>query len=192
MKRSASSAAFLFHQSSVYGHQSSAISLLNARAKNAINPQSAIELEVVMRRMIIVTFATLLALVQPPPVSLQQDADYSLESRAAIGAHHICSGLWVVGRVYKRTPAEVLAQDIAPFQAFGWEESFKYTIDERRRRVTVSAPGVPPRTAQYNDDQGCSILPRGAKGVYFKPARVPRKLPDAATRRWPTGDANAT
>jgi hypothetical protein len=94
--------------------------------------------------------------------------------------------LWVVGRVYKRTPEDVLAQDIAPFQAFGWEESFKYKIDEQRRHVTVSGPGIPPRTAQYNGDQGCSILPRGAKGVYFKPARVPRKLPDAATQPYLT------
>jgi CubicO group peptidase (beta-lactamase class C family) len=145
-----------------------------------------------MRRMIIVTLAALLVLAQPSPVSLQQYADYSRESRAAIGAHHLCSGLWVVGRVYKRTPEEVLAQDIAPFQAFGWEESFKYTIDSKRRRVTVSGPGVPPRAAQYNGDQGCSILPRGANNIYFKPARVPRKLPNAATQPWPTGDAGAT
>jgi len=145
-----------------------------------------------MRRMIIVTLAALLVLAQPSPVSLQQDADYSRESRAAIGAHHLCSGLWVVGRGYKRTPEEVLAQDIAPFQAFGWEESFKYTIDSKRRRVTVSGPGVPPRTAQYNGDQGCSILPRGANNIYFKPTRVPRKLPNAATQPWPTGDAGAT
>jgi CubicO group peptidase (beta-lactamase class C family) len=145
-----------------------------------------------MRRMIIVTFAVLLALARPSPVSPQQDADYSRESRAAIGAHHLCSGLWVVGRVYKRKPEVVLAQDIAPFQAFGWEESFKYVIDEQRRRVTVSAPGIPPRTAQYNGDQGCSILPRDAKGIYFKPARVPRKWPNASTQPWPTGDAKAT
>src|SRR5262245_19107610 len=145
-----------------------------------------------MRRMIIVTFAALIALARPSPVSLQQDADYSRESRAAIGAHHLCYGLWVVGRVYKRAPEEVLAQDIAPFQVFGWDASFKYAIDERRRRVTVSAPGASPRTAQYNGDQGCSILPRGANDIYFKPARVTRKLPDAAIQPWPTGDAYAT
>jgi CubicO group peptidase (beta-lactamase class C family) len=140
--------------------------------------------------------AALLALAQPASGGFQQNADYSRESRAAMGAHHLCSGLWVVGRVYQRTAEEVLAQDIAPFAAFGWEESFKYTIDAKRRRVTVSGPGIPPRTAQYNGDQGCSILPRGlprgASGIHFKPARVPRKLPDAATQPWPTGDANAT
>ncbi len=145
-----------------------------------------------MQRMIILTLTALLALVRPEPGSLRQDTDYSRESRAAIGAHHLCSGLWVVGRVYKRTPEEVLAQDIAPFQAFGWEESFKYEIDARRRRVTVSGPGVPPRAAQYNGDQGCSILPRGASDIYFKPKPVPRKLSDPAKLPWPTGDAGAT
>lgn len=145
-----------------------------------------------MQRIIIVMFTALLALAQPTSGSFQQNADYSRESRAAMGAHHLCSGLWVVGRVYPRAPEEVLAQDIAPFAAFGWEESFKYTIDAKRRRVTVSGPGIPPRTAQFNGDQGCSILPRGASGIYFKPARAPRKLPDAATQPWPTGDANAT
>src|SRR5262245_62426181 len=87
-----------------------------------------------MRRMIIVTLMALFVFAQPAPASLQQDADYSRESRAAIGAHHLCSGLWVVGRVYKRTPEEVLAQDIAPFQVFGWEEGFKFTIDLKRLR----------------------------------------------------------
>ena len=122
--------------------------------------------EIVMRRMIIVTLAALLVLAQPSPVSLQQDADYSRESRAAIGAHHLCSGLWVVGRVYKRTPEEVLAQDIAPFQAFGWEESFKYTIDSKRRRVTVSGPGAPPdRLPARPDIQGAAT---------WRPYRMPR------------------
>jgi CubicO group peptidase (beta-lactamase class C family) len=142
--------------------------------------------------MIIVMLAALLALTPPTSGSVQQNADYSRESRAAMGAHHLCSGLWVVGRVYQRTPEDVLAQDIAPFQAFGWEESFKYNVDAKRRRVTVSGPGIPPRAAQYNGDQGCSILPRGASDIYFKPARAPRKLPEAATQPWPTGDANAT
>jgi CubicO group peptidase (beta-lactamase class C family) len=145
-----------------------------------------------MQRMIILAFIALLALAQPAQVVMREDADYSRESRAAMGAHHLCSGLWVVGRVYKRTPQDVLAQDIAPFQAFGWEENFKYDVDEKRRRVTVSIPGIPPRTAQYNGDQGCSILPRGASGIHFKPVSVPRKLANAATQPWPMGDAGAT
>jgi hypothetical protein len=151
-----------------------------------------------MQKIIIVLLTVLLALAQPTPGGLPQEADYSREARTALAAHHLYSGLWVVGRGYQRTPPEVLAQDIAPFRAFGWEESFKYEIDPKRRRVTVSSPGNPPRTAQYNGDQGCAILPRGPRGpremdnVYFKPVRVPRKLPAAATQPWPTGDAGAT
>jgi CubicO group peptidase (beta-lactamase class C family) len=121
-----------------------------------------------------------------------EDAGYSLESRAAIGAHHLCSGLWVVGTVYKRTADEVLAQDIAPFKNFSWDERFTYHVDAEHRAVTVSGPGSAPRTARYNGDQGCAILPRGEDQIHFKPIRVQRNLPDAATQPWPTGDQGAT
>lgn len=120
-----------------------------------------------------------------------QDASYGLESRAAIGAHHICSGLWVVGRVTKRTPEQIVAQDIAPFRDFGWESTFKYSVDTTRQTVTVRAPGAAERMARFNGDQGCSIMPRGETSLHFKPVPVPRNLPDAATQPWPTGDANA-
>jgi len=120
------------------------------------------------------------------------DPGYSLESRAAIGAHHICSGLWVVGSVYKRTPDEIVAQDIAPFKDFSWEKNFAYAVNTEQRTVTVTSPGQPPRTAKFNGDQGCAILPRGESAVHFTPTPVPRKLPDAATQAWPTGDAGAT
>ncbi len=98
--------------------------------------------------------------------------NYGLESRAAIGAHHICSGLWVVGRVTKRTADEIIAQDIAPFRDFSWDKSFTYVVDDatqdrdgpRRRH-----PGA--RTAKFNGDQGCSILPRGETDVAFQTDR---------------------
>jgi hypothetical protein len=76
----------------------------------------------------------------------------NLEFRAAIGAHHLSSGLWVVGRDYQRTPEEVVAQDLAPFPFFGWSPDFKYEVDEQRRIVTVTAPGAPPRSARYTGD----------------------------------------
>ena len=123
--------------------------------------------------------------------SFAQDPAYSLESRAAIGAHHLCSGLWVVGRVTKRTADEIVAQDIAPFRDFSWDKSFTYSVDNDKHTVTVRAPGIPPRMARHNGDQGCSILPRGETDIHFKPVRVPRNLPDAATTPWPMGDANA-
>jgi len=116
----------------------------------------------------------------------------NMEFRAAIGAHHLSSGLWVVGRSYQRTPEEVVAQDIAPFTFFGWESDFKYHVDQKRRLATVTAPGAPPRSARYTGDQGSTILPRGRTDVLFKPVRVPRRLPDAAKQAWPMGDVGAT
>ena len=121
-----------------------------------------------------------------------QDNAYSFESRAAIGAHHLCSGLWVVGRVTKRSAAEILAQDIAPFADFSWEKFFSYDVDEGKRTVTVRGDGVPARTAKYNGDQGCSILPRGETDIHFKPVAVPRSLPDPSSTPWPMGDLGAT
>ncbi|MGH9141116.1 MAG: serine hydrolase domain-containing protein [Vicinamibacterales bacterium] len=120
------------------------------------------------------------------------DSGYSLESRAAIGAHHICSGLWVVGAVYQRTPEEIVAQDIAPFKDFSWDPRFTFTVNREQHTVTVSSPGQSPRTARFNGDQGCSIMPRGETALHFTPTPVPRTLPDAATQAWPTGDMGAT
>ena len=116
----------------------------------------------------------------------------NLEFRAAICAHHIASGLWVVGRDCRRTAEEVVAQDIAPFTFFGWESDFKYQVDEKRRMVTVTAPGAPPRSARYTGDQGSTILPRGKEDVFFQSVRVRRRLPEAAKQVWPMGDVTAT
>ena len=143
-----------------------------------------------MRAFLIAIVVALLAPVHGSV--LAQDNAYSFESRAAIGAHHLCSGLWVVGRVTKRTAAEILAQDIAPFADFSWEKFFNYDVDTDKRTVTVRGDGFPSRTAKYNGDQGCTILPRGDTGIHFTPVAVPRNLPDPAGQPWPMGDLGAT
>ncbi len=116
----------------------------------------------------------------------------NLEFRAAICAHHLASGLWVVGREYHRTPEDVLAQDIEPYSYFGWADDFEYEVDDENRIVTVTAPGAPSRSARYTGDQGSSILPRRASDVFFQPVSVPRNLPDASSTAWPMGDQGAT
>jgi CubicO group peptidase (beta-lactamase class C family) len=141
-----------------------------------------------MKRPLLTIALLVLAAVVP---AAAQDANYGLESRAAIGAHHICSGLWVVGRVTKRSADEIVAEDIAPFRDFSWDKSFSFTVDESKRTVTVRGPGIPARMAKFNGDQGCSILPRGESDIHFKPIAVTRNLPDAATTPWPMGDLNA-
>lgn len=116
----------------------------------------------------------------------------NLEFCAAICAHHISSGLWVVGRTYERTPEEVVAEDIAPFPYFGWEPDFQYKVDEENHIVTVTPPGAPSRSARYLGDQGSVILPRGEEDVHFTPVPVPRNLPDPTEQDWPMGDVGAT
>jgi CubicO group peptidase (beta-lactamase class C family) len=130
-------------------------------------------------------FAAAVALAAPA------DSSYSLESRAAIGAHHLCSGLWVVGRVTPRSAKDILAQDIAPFKDFSWDSRFTFRVDSTKHAVTVSGPGIVSRTAVYSGDQGCAILPRGHSQVHFSPVKVPRNPPSTTDRPWPTGDKDA-
>jgi len=44
------------------------------------------------------------------------------------------------------------------------------------------------RTAVYTGDQGCVCLAEGEDSLHFKPVKVSRSLPDAATTTWPMGD----
>ena len=125
-----------------------------------------------------------------PPAA--QDATYSLESRAAIGAHHLCSGLWVVGRVTKRTADEILAQDIAPFRDFSWDKRFTYSVDDADKTRHGPRPRHSRRAWRSSTAIRAARSCRAAKpSIHFKPVAVPRNLPDAATQPWPMGDANA-
>jgi CubicO group peptidase (beta-lactamase class C family) len=108
-----------------------------------------------------------------------------------IDAHHLCAGLWVVGRDFERTADRVIAEDIARFPAFRWQDDFTFAIDSATRTATVTDPRAGSRNAKYSGDQGCAILPASATDVFFTPVRVSPQLPDPATRDWPTGDRNA-
>jgi CubicO group peptidase (beta-lactamase class C family) len=115
----------------------------------------------------------------------------SLATWYAIGlnAHHVCAGMWVVGRDHARTLDDVIAQDISRFPAFRWEEDFRATIDEATRTATVTDPQAGSRRAKYSGDQGCSILPEGTSDVFFTPATVVRTTRES--RPWPMGDEGA-
>jgi len=111
---------------------------------------------------------------------------------AAMAAHHLCSGIFVVGRDHQRTVEEVLAMDIARFPEFRWDEVFEYSVDMQEHSATVWGPGiVPARKARYYGDQGCTILPVGVDNVFFEPVDVISTLPDPASQPWPLGDADA-
>ncbi len=113
------------------------------------------------------------------------------EHTAAMSAHHLCSGVFVVGRDFKRTPEQVLAEDVAKFAVFNWQQDFEYHVDLEEMTASVWGAGVPKRTAEYNGDQGCTIRERGSDDVKFLPVPVPRVGMGAAALPWPTGDVGA-
>lgn len=110
---------------------------------------------------------------------------------AAMAAHHLCAGVFVVGRDHARDPETVVAADIARFEVFNWQDDFEYAIDRESRTASVWGEGVPTQSAEYNGDQGCTILPDGMDDVAFGPRPVPRDVPPPETTPWPMGDADA-
>jgi CubicO group peptidase (beta-lactamase class C family) len=144
---------------------------------------------------LLIALTVLPGAVRPQPAStgMRLSPGDSLATWYALGlnAHHLCAGLWVVGRDYRRTPQAVVAEDITRFPGFRWESDFTYAVDSTARVATITDPRVGSRSARYNGDQGCTILPAGASQVYFQPASVRPALPDPASREWPAGDRNA-
>lgn len=123
--------------------------------------------------------------------AVRHGADDVLFHTAGMSAHHLCAGVFVVGRDHPRDANRVLAQDIARFRVFNWQDDFEYAIDYETRSASVWSEGVPRRTARYNGDQGCTILPDGMEQVSFDPVPVPRDIPDPDATPWPTGDVGA-
>ena len=127
------------------------------------------------------------AFSQDVPIADSMAGWYAL----GFGAHHLCAGMWVVGRDFERAPQEVVDQDISRFEPFGWGDEFQWAVDASTHTATVSDPSYGSRSARYNGDQGCTLLPAGSDNVFFNPVLVPTSLPDPATQPWPMGDMDA-
>ena len=112
-------------------------------------------------------------------------------NKAGMAAHHICSGMFVVGRDYERIASQVVAQDIRRFEIFDWQDDFEYEVNWGSRTASVWGDDIPRQSAEYNGDQGCTILPEGFDDVTFEPVVVPRRIPDPSTTMWPMGDMGA-
>ena len=80
---------------------------------------------------------------------------------AGMAAHHICSGVFVVGRDYERSVEDVVAEDIQRFDIFKWQDDFEYGVNFETRTASVSGEDFGTRSAEYNGDQGCTVLPAG-------------------------------
>ncbi|MCG8468063.1 MAG: beta-lactamase family protein [Gemmatimonadetes bacterium] len=120
----------------------------------------------------------------------EEDPNEIRTNVAGMAAHHLCSGVYVVGRDLERTPERVFANDVQRFDVFNWQSDFEYRIDRETRTAHVWGDGV-AAAAEYNGDQGCTILPAGLDDVTFEPVRVERWIPDASATPWPTGDVDA-
>ncbi|MVM37320.1 serine hydrolase [Spirosoma sp. HMF3257] len=68
----------------------------------------------------------------------------------------------------------------------------KPVIDFEKKTVSITLPNGVTRTAIYTGDQGCVTLPEGEKTLRYKPIKVTRNIPNAATRPWPMGDVLPT
>ncbi|MDX1393298.1 MAG: serine hydrolase [Gemmatimonadota bacterium] len=127
----------------------------------------------------------------PPSLAAQADPGEVATHTAGMAAHHLCAGVFVVGRDHQRDASRVLAEDIARFDVFNWQDGFEYAVDYDTRTASVWGAGAERQSAEYNDDQGCTLLPAGMDDVAFTPVDVPRDVPDPATTPWPLGDADA-
>lgn len=123
------------------------------------------------------------AAVAPP--STEQLARQRTANLLALSAKLLCSGVFVVGR----DPGEFIQDNLqlpGP-PIVNWDD-VDVSIDREHKAVTLTLDGFEPRTAVFNGDQGCTLLPKGADRVFFEPVEVPSSLPDPATQPWPMGD----
>ncbi len=113
----------------------------------------------------------------------------ALSHNTAGYAKIMCSAVFITGL----TP-EFAAENVGYFTAPYSERAKvgKPIINYEKKSVSIMLPNGVTRTAIYTGDQGCVCLPEGSNSLYFKPEKVSRNLPDAATTSWPMGDALPT
>lgn len=108
-----------------------------------------------------------------------------VELETAGFAKLLCSVLFITGR----SLAQAIEEDgsfVKPPEARRAAQAAK--VDRKSRSVSLTLPNGVTRTARAFADQGCVILPRGRKDVFFTPKRLHSTLPDPATQPWPMGD----
>lgn len=97
----------------------------------------------------------------------------------------MCSAIFITGL----TPAfatENVGYFTAPYDDRA--KVGKPVIDYEKKTVSITLPNGVTRTAIYTGDQGCVCLAEGSNSLNFKPVKVTRNLPNAATTSWPMGD----
>jgi CubicO group peptidase (beta-lactamase class C family) len=101
----------------------------------------------------------------------------------------ICSAVFITG-----LKSEFAAENVGYFSSPYAERAKvgKPIVDYDKKSVSITLPNGITRTAIYTGDQGCITLPEGSNALNFKPVKVVRNLPNAATTLWPMGDVLPT
>jgi CubicO group peptidase (beta-lactamase class C family) len=128
----------------------------------------------------------------PAEAQLNEDRpDFTQQLSMALvrNAKQLCSVIFVVGR----TPKQAMAiGDITRWEGLNewWRwDKIDVHVDTIRKRVSLGRYPAPPRTAVFNESQGCTMLPVGEDRVFFDPVVVHPNLPSADGTPWPMGDA---
>ncbi len=97
----------------------------------------------------------------------------------------MCSAVFITG-----LKPEFAAENVGYFSSPYAERAKvgKPIVDYDKKSVSITLPNGITRTAIYTDGQGCITLPEGSNSLKFKPVKVVRNLPNAATTPWPMGD----
>ena len=113
----------------------------------------------------------------------------ALSHNTAGFAKIMCSAIFITG-----LSPEFAAENVGYFTAPYAERSKvgKPVVDYKKKSISVTLPNGITRTAVYLGDQGCVCLTEGKDDVFYKPVKVKRNLPDAATTLWPMGDKLST
>ena len=125
----------------------------------------------------------------PAPAEAQEITEQQLSFMLARNAKQLCSVIFVVGR----TPEE--AMGIGDVMRWGrlrpdwWDwDKIDTQVDLERKRVTLGSYPAAPRSAVFNERQGCSMLPLGEEEVFFDPTDATPNLSRADETPWPMGD----
>jgi CubicO group peptidase (beta-lactamase class C family) len=109
----------------------------------------------------------------------------ALSHNTAGYAKIMCSAVFITG-----LKPEFAAENVGYFTSPYAERAKvgKPVVDYKQKTVSITLPNGVVRKAIYVGDQGCVTLPEGSDKLNFKPKKVPRNLPNAATTPWPMGD----
>jgi CubicO group peptidase (beta-lactamase class C family) len=109
----------------------------------------------------------------------------ALSHNTAGYAKIMCSAVFITG-----LKPEFAAENVGYFTSPYAERAKvgKPIVDYKQKTVSITLPNGVVRKAIYVGDQGCVTLPEGSNKLNYKPKKVPRNLPKAATTPWPMGD----